>query len=103
VGHKTIEGIDALGVKTTQIGSEEDEWKGNRSESLKSVSDDLAATLVETVSDLKKNMETTSRLTDLSRVEPDASLFESPPDIKSIQLLPRCHSRLAPGPAKALT
>jgi hypothetical protein len=79
LGHKTIEGIDALGVKTTQIGSEEDEWKGKPIRILeKWVSDELAAMLVETVIDLKKDMETTSRLTDVSRVEPDASLFEIP-------------------------
>ena len=98
LGHKTIEGIDALGVKTTQIGSEEDEWKGKPIRIFETwVSDDLAAALVEKVIDLKKNMETTSRLTDVSRVEPDASLFEIPPDIKSIQPLPRCRSRLALG------
>ena len=47
LGHKTIEGIDALGVKTTQIGSEEDEWKGKPIRIFETwVSDDLAATLV---------------------------------------------------------
>jgi hypothetical protein len=83
LGHKTIEGIDALGVKTTQIGSEEDEWKGKPIRIFETwVSDDLAAALVETVIDLKKNMETTSRLADVSRVEPDASLFEIPAGYK---------------------
>lgn len=83
LGHKMIEGIDALGIKTTQSGSEEDEWKGKPIRIFeKWVSDDLAATLVETVIDLKKNIETTSRLTDVSRVEPDASLFEIPAGYK---------------------
>jgi hypothetical protein len=79
LGHKTIQGIDVLGIKTTQIGSEEDEWKGKPIRIFeKWVSDDLAATLVDTVIDLKKNMQTTSSLTDISRVEPNASLFEIP-------------------------
>jgi hypothetical protein len=83
LGHKMIEGIDALGVKTIQSGSEEDEWKGKPIRIFeKWVSDDLAATLVETVIDLKKNMETTSRLTDVSRAEPNASLFEIPAGYK---------------------
>jgi hypothetical protein len=83
LGHKTIEGIDALGVKTTQIGSEEDERKGKPIRILeKWASDELAAMLAETVIDLKKNMETASRLTDVSRVEPDASLFEIPAGYK---------------------
>jgi len=83
LGHKMIEGIDALGIKTTQIGSEEDEWKGKSIRIFeKWVSDDLAATLVDTVIDLKKNTETTSSLTDVSRVEPDPSLFEIPTGYK---------------------
>jgi hypothetical protein len=83
LGHKTIQGIDVLGIKTTQIGSEEDEWKGKPIRIFeKWVSDDLAATLVDTVIDLKKNMQTTSSLTDISRVEPNASLFEIPDGYK---------------------
>jgi len=58
-------------------------WKGKPIRIFeKWVSDDLAAALVETGIDLKKNMETTSRLTDVSRVEPDASLFEIPAGYK---------------------
>jgi hypothetical protein len=83
LGHKRIKNIDVLGVKTTQIGSEEDEWKGKPIRIFESwVSDDLAAVVVETVIDLRKNMETTSRLTDVSRVEPVASLFEIPAGYK---------------------
>ncbi len=79
LGHKTIEGTEALGVKTTQLGSEEDEWKGKPIRVVETwVSDDLAVVLVETVIDLRKNMETTSTLTVINRVEPDASLFEIP-------------------------
>ena len=79
LGHKTIDGIDALGVKTTQIGSQDDEWKGKPIRIFeKWVSDDLAATLIETTIDFKKKTETTSTLTDIRRVEPDASLFQIP-------------------------
>jgi hypothetical protein len=79
LGHKTIEGIDALGVKTTQLGSEEGEWKGKPIRIFERwISDDLAVVLVETVIDLKKNMQTTNTLTVISRVEPEAFLFEIP-------------------------
>jgi hypothetical protein len=84
LGHKTIEGVDALGVKKIQIGSEEDEWKGKPIRIFETwVSDDLAATLVETVIDLKKNTETTSMLIDVNRVEPDGSMFEIPAGYKT--------------------
>jgi hypothetical protein len=83
LGHKMIEGIDALGVKTTQLGSEEDEWKGKPIRIFEEwVSDNLAATLVETGIDLKKNMVTSSRLIEVRRVEPDGSVFEIPAGYK---------------------
>lgn len=83
LGQKTIEEIDALGIKTTQIGSEEDEWKGKPIRIFeKWVSDDLAAMLVDTVIDFKKNMQTTSALTSIRRIEPDASLFVIPAEYK---------------------
>lgn len=79
LGYKTIEGVDALGIKTTQIGSEDDAWKRKPIRIREEwVSDDLAAMLVDAVIDLQKNMETTSSLTDVRRVEPDASLFQIP-------------------------
>jgi hypothetical protein len=83
LGHKIINGIDAVGVKTTQIGSEEDQWKGRTIRIFeKWVSDELAATLLETGVDFKKKLESTSSLVGLSRVEPDPALFEIPGDYK---------------------
>jgi hypothetical protein len=83
LGHKTIEGVDALGIKTTHLGTEDDEWKGKPIRISETwVSDDLAATLVDSMTDLKKNVEETSSLTNLSRAEPDPALFQIPTDYK---------------------
>src|SRR5271154_2282689 len=50
LGHKVIDGIDAMGVRTTQSGSDEHEWKGKPILIFETwVSDDLAVVPVETI------------------------------------------------------
>jgi hypothetical protein len=46
------------------------------------ISDDLAETILQIVTNLKVKAETRIMLTDITREEPDASLFEIPPDYK---------------------
>jgi hypothetical protein len=46
------------------------------------ISDDLAETILQIVTNLKVKAETRIMLTDITRGEPDASLFEIPPDYK---------------------
>jgi hypothetical protein len=83
LGSKTIEGIPAIGIRTTQIGAEDDGWKGKPIRIFEQwVSDDLAAMLIDTTIDLKKSTETTSSLVDIERAEPEPTLFQIPAGFK---------------------
>jgi hypothetical protein len=84
LGYKEIDGIQARGIKVTQIGAEEDgEWNGKPIVISKEwASEDLAATLVNIRSDVRKGGSRAMTLTNIKREEPDASLFEIPPDYK---------------------
>lgn len=84
LGYKEIDGIQARGIKVTQIGAEEDgEWNSKPIVvSEEWASEDLAATLVNIRSDARKGGSRTMTLTNIKREEPDASLFEIPPDYK---------------------
>jgi hypothetical protein len=83
LGSKTIEGIPAIGIRTTQIGAEDDGWKSKPIRIFeKWVSDDLAATLIDTTIDLKESIETTSSLVDIKRAEPHPDLFQIPVGFK---------------------
>jgi hypothetical protein len=46
------------------------------------MSDELGVTVLYVQSDLKAHSESTSRFTNIKRTEPDASLFEIPPNYK---------------------
>ena len=79
LGEKQIEGISAHGIRTTQLGTDEDEWKGKPiSISEIWVSDDLAAVLIRRIQDHKRGISGVTRLVDIKRAEPDPSLFEIP-------------------------
>ena len=80
LGVKEIQGISAHGFKQTQFGTQEDgEWNGKPIQEWERwVSDDLAATLLEIVRDLKTNKERRIELRNIKRQEPEASLFEIP-------------------------
>lgn len=83
LGSKEIDGIPAHGIRTTNLGTDDDEWKGKPvSVSEVWVSDDLAATLIDSRSDLKRGVAGVTRLVDIKRVEPDPSLFEIPSQYK---------------------
>lgn len=87
LGTKTIEGFQARGIKTTWLGTEKDgEWNGRPIRATEEwVSDDLGATLVVTDSDFRKATEYRITLTNVRRIEPEASLFEVPPNYKITQ------------------
>jgi hypothetical protein len=82
--YKEIEGIMARGIRSTILGTEKDgKWNGQPiSVSETWMSDDLATTVLYVYSDLRKQTEGRSRLTNIRRVEPESALFEIPPDYK---------------------
>jgi hypothetical protein len=84
LGTKTIEGFQARGIKTTWLGTEKDgEWNAKPIRALEQwVTDDVGVTLLLVNSDYKKATEFRSFLTNISRIEPDNSLFEVPADYK---------------------
>jgi hypothetical protein len=84
LGNREIEGIMAHGVRTIGLGTEKDgEWNGKPVRIMeKWMSDELGITVLYVQSDLKAHSENTSRFTNIKRTEPDASLFEVPPNYK---------------------
>ncbi|MGB9244159.1 MAG: hypothetical protein WCC03_12465 [Candidatus Acidiferrales bacterium] len=84
LGYREIEGISARGVRLTNLGTESDgNWNGKPIRITETwASDDLAATILEILSDPRKQMEDITTLTDIKRGEPVHSLFEIPPGYK---------------------
>ena len=84
LGSKQIETFQARGIKITWLGTDKDGYWSRRPIRSTEVwrSDELGATLLMVTSDLRKNIESRSALINIKRVEPDASLFEVPPDYK---------------------
>ena len=84
LGYKDIEGMMAHGIRNTILGTDKDgEWNGRPIRVSESwMSDDLATTVLYVHSDLRKQTESSSRLTNIRRVEPESALFEIPPDYK---------------------
>ena len=79
LGYKHIEGLSARGIRTTILGTEDDEWKGKPTRVTEVwVSDELEAVLISESHDLKKGIGGITKLVDIKRVEPDSSLFEIP-------------------------
>jgi hypothetical protein len=81
LGYAEIQGVRARGLGFTRVGSENDlEWNGKPTViGEKWMSDDLAATVLQSYSDLRKHTETRVTLTHIERNEPDSRLFEIPP------------------------
>jgi hypothetical protein len=84
LGYREIEGISARGVRLTNLGTESDgEWNGKPVRITETwASDDLAATILEILSDPRKQTEAIVTLTNIKREEPAHSLFEIPPGYK---------------------
>jgi hypothetical protein len=84
LGDREIEGIMAHGVRITGLGTEKDgEWNGKPVRIVeKWMSDELGITAVYVQSDLKAHSQSTSRFTNIKRIEPNASLFEIPSNYK---------------------
>ncbi len=83
LGVKEIAGIPARGVRTTSLGTDDDEWKGKPISIHEIwVSDDLAVTMVSYINDLKRGIAGTTRLVDIKREEPDPKLFQIPAEFK---------------------
>lgn len=82
LGYKEVQGILSRGLKVTAIGGEKDgEWNGQPvAVSERWMSDELAAKVLYVGSDLKKQTESHSTLTNIKRAEPDSGLFEITPD-----------------------
>jgi hypothetical protein len=72
------------GFRVTVLGTEDDgEWNGKPTDVTESwVSDDLAAAMLEIRSNSRGKNESRSTLAHIKRQEPNASLFEIPPDYK---------------------
>jgi len=90
LGNKQVEGLQARGIKITWLGTDKDgDWNRRPIRSSEVWrSDELGATLLMISSDLRKKIESRSALINIKRVEPDAALFEAPPDFK-INLAPQ--------------
>lgn len=84
LGYKKIGGIRARGVRITGLGTEKDgDWKGKPVKVVEEwMSDDLDVTLLWIYSDLINKFENRTTLTNIKRGEPDASLFQIPPEYK---------------------
>ncbi len=84
LGYKEVEGIQAHGIKVTHQGTEKDgEWNGKPVSIYETwASEDLAATILEIRITPKDGSESRSTLTNISRKEPEPSLFEIPPGYK---------------------
>lgn len=84
LGFKEIEGFPTHGFRVTILGTEDDgEWNGKPTYFTECwVSDDLAVTIVEIRTSLRGKNEDRATLTHIKRQEPEASLFEIPPDYK---------------------
>jgi hypothetical protein len=82
LGYNEVQGVRARGLRLTGIGSEKDgEWNGKPLAVTEQwMSDDLAAAVIYVHSDLRKQTESRSTLTNIKRAEPDSSLFEMPSD-----------------------
>jgi hypothetical protein len=82
LGYKEVEGIMARGIRRTVLGTDKDgEWKGRAITVWESwMSDDLAITVLYVHSDLRKQTESRSSLTNIRRVEPESALFQIPPN-----------------------
>jgi hypothetical protein len=80
LGLKEVAGITAHGLRSTSFGADKDgEWAGRPTGALERwMSDDLAATVLYIHSDFKAQVRTESRLANIKKGEPDASLFEIP-------------------------
>ena len=84
LGYKKIDDIQARGLRITIPGGDKDgQWAG-KAVALSEVwlSDELGATLLWDYSDLKKGIESRTRITDIKREEPDSSLFVVPSGYK---------------------
>ena len=80
LGTRNIVGIEARGIKGTNLGREKDgEWQGRPIlETEVWVSDDLAITLLKIVRNCKTNGENETSILNLKQEEPEPSLFEIP-------------------------
>jgi hypothetical protein len=80
LGFREIQGLQAIGVKTTTLGSESDgEWNGRPiSETELWLSDDLCVQLLKISKDFRRKLESRSELLSIKRDEPDPTLFEIP-------------------------
>lgn len=86
LGYREIDGIMARGMRNTSLGTEKDpEWMGRPTAVVERwMSDDLAATLLYIHSDLRAQVETVSKFTNIRKGDPGAALFEIPPNYKVI-------------------
>lgn len=84
LGTKGIEGFQAHGIRITWLGTEKDgEWNGRPIRATEEWrSDDLGATLLVVISHFRREVESSSALTNIRKVEPEASLLETPPEYK---------------------
>jgi hypothetical protein len=84
LGLKEVQGVLTHGYRNTILGTQDDgEWNGRVKYVVESwISDDLAETILQIITNLKAKAETRIMLTDITREEPDASLFEIPPGYK---------------------
>jgi hypothetical protein len=81
LGYHEVQSVGAHGLRRTGIGSEKDgEWNGKPiAVNEQWMSEDLGATVTYVHSDLRKQTESRSTLTNIKRGEPDSGLFEIPP------------------------
>jgi hypothetical protein len=80
LGTREIQGVAAIGMKTTTLGTENDEeWNGKPIREYEVwVSDELAAQMVKIYRDLRAGSQAKREMMAIKREEPDPALFEIP-------------------------
>jgi hypothetical protein len=84
LGNREIQGLSAVGLKATSLGTEKDgEWSAKPiSETELWASEDLSLQLIKITRDFRSGTQSKYEVTSISRIEPDAALFEIPADYK---------------------
>ena len=84
LGNREIQGLAAIGVKTTTLGTEKDgEWNGKPIGEMELwASEDLSLQLIKITKDFRSGAESKYEVTSINRIEPDAGLFGIPADYK---------------------
>jgi len=91
LGHRTIEGLDAQGVRITMnpLGAPADGQLSGQSAQERWCSEELAALVLQSTTNSKSETTSSTALTNLERREPDPAMFQIPPDYTVSETVPQ--------------